>query len=361
MYISSPNQNLDSILAKPFLREVLTKGDISYLLQLRNDNDLELLFKTARDLRNIHFKNKIFLYGFLYISSYCRNNCNFCYYRVHNSTSIRYRKNESQILGAALSLAESGVHLIDLTMGEDPLFFTKKKGFEPIINIVKKIKDAVGLPIMVSSGVVPSKILKDLSNAGASWYACYQETHSPDLFNKLRPKQDFQKRLDIKYIANKHGLLTEEGILLGVGENTDDIINSFNIMGDIDADQVRGMSFVPQYGSPMEDFNPSDPLRELLVISCMRLLFPDKLIPASLDVEGLEGLKARLDAGANVVTSIVPPYSGLAGVAQNSLDIDNARRTTDKVIEVLDKLNLSVASHDLFSLWMNKRLNSKKR
>lgn len=49
----------------------------------------------------------------------------------------------------------------------------------------------------------------------------------------------------------------------------------------------------------------------------MRLLFPDKLIPASLDVDGISGLELRLMAGANVVTSIIPPNEGLAGVAQS--------------------------------------------
>ncbi len=76
------------------------------------------------------------------------------------------------------------------------------------------------------------------------------------------------------------------------------------------------------------------------MIALMRLVFPGKLIPASLDVEGLAGLKRRLEAGANVVTSIVPPQQGLAGVAQSFLDIDNAHRTTDSVLSVLKNCSL---------------------
>ena len=63
------------------------------------------------------------------------------------------------------------------------------------------------------------------------------------------------------------------------------------------------------------------------MIAVMRLAMPDRLIPASLDVEGIAGLEARLEAGANVVTSIVPPQSGLAGVSQAELDIDAGLRT----------------------------------
>ncbi len=87
----------------------------------------------------------------------------------------------------------------------------------------------------------------------------------------------------------------------------------------------------------------------------MRLLFPDRLIPASLDVGGLEGLKERLDAGANVITSIVPPGEGLAGVAQSSLDIDDARRTVTCVESVLRECGLVPATRDEYLQWIKNR------
>ena len=63
----------------------------------------------------------------------------------------------------------------------------------------------------------------------------------------------------------------------------------------------------------------------------MRLAMPDRLIPASLDVDGIAGLEPRIAAGANVVTSIVPPDIGLAGVSQSELDIDDGLRTAPEV------------------------------
>ena len=52
------------------------------------------------------------------------------------------------------------------------------------------------------------------------------------------------------------------------------------------------MTFVPQKGTPLDGHAPGKPQKELLTISVMRLLFPDRLIPASLDVDGLAGLKS---------------------------------------------------------------------
>jgi methylornithine synthase len=357
MSATPSHHRLGSILDKAFQGETITKEDIVFILQLRHKDHLDALFKTARELRSIHFNDRFFLYGFLYISTYCRNNCNFCFYRASNSLSLRYRKGSFQVEEAAAALARSGVHLIDLTMGEDPDFFSKgDRGFEPLIRLVETVKEAIHLPIMVSPGVVPEHVLQELAGAGASWYACYQETHRPSLFEQLRPGQSYHDRLEAKRLAHKYDFLTEEGILVGVGETSEDIAYSIDIMRTLGTAQVRAMNFVPQEGTPMENHPPPDPLRELLIIALLRLVFPDRLIPATLDVEGLGGLKRRLDAGANVVTSIVPPHHGLAGVARSTLDIDDSRRTTESVLPILESCNLQTATPEEFRIWMDKQM-----
>ncbi len=345
MNIAQQGHRLEAILDKAQRYETLTEEDIVFILQLRRGDLIDKLFSTARTLRGIHFQDKIFLYGFLYISTYCRNNCTFCFYRTANNRSLRYRKEEFEVVEAAAALAKSGVHLIDLTMGEDPeLFNDREHGFDTLIRLVRTIKQVTGLPIMVSPGVVPGYVLESLAQAGVMWYACYQETHNPVLFEKLRPGQSYQARFNAKVTAQTYGFLTEEGILVGVGEAVGDIAASIGAMRDLGADQVRAMNFVPREGTPMENYPPPDPLTELLIIAVLRLVFPGRLIPATLDVEGLAGLERRLEAGANVVTSIVPPRQGLAGVAQSFLDIDDARRTVDSVQPVLEKCGLRLAT-----------------
>jgi methylornithine synthase len=356
MNIAPSHHRLGSILDKTYQNEPITKEDIVFILQLRSKDHIDALFKTARDLRSIYFQDNIFLYGFLYISTYCRNNCRFCFYRVSNKEALRYRKEETQIAAAAIDLAQSGVHLIDLTMGEDPEFFNnQERGFDQLICLVETVKETTRLPIMVSPGVVSEQVLEKLAAASVTWFACYQETHRRTLFEQLRPGQSYDARLNSKTLAHKYGLLTEEGILVGVGETPEDIAHSIEVMRTLDADQVRAMNFVPRQGTPMENHPPPDPLQELLIIALLRLVFPDRLVPATLDVEGLAGLKRRLEAGANVVTSIVPPQQGLAGVAQSFLDIDDARRTTASVLPVLEECSLHAATHDEYLDWIGTR------
>ncbi|HHY40904.1 MAG TPA: methylornithine synthase PylB [Syntrophaceticus sp.] len=343
--------NLDRILQKAGTGS-LTRQEIELLLQIDKRDQLELLFETACHLRDKHFGKKIFLYGFVYFSTFCRNDCAFCFYRRSNDRSYRYRKSADEVIAAAERLAESGVHLIDLTSGEDPLMYQDDNCHSFLIDLIEGVKKHTGLSIMVSPGVVADDVLQAFVSAGADWYACYQETYNRELFRNLRLHQDYDLRYITKKQALNRGLLVEEGILCGVGETVSDLAFSFEMMRELGAHQVRVMSFVPQQGTPMEGMSTPSRLNELKIIAVLRILFPDRLIPASLDVDGITGLRSRIEAGANVVTSIIPPSLGLAGVAQSKKDIDAGYRTVQGVLPELDNMGLRAASREDYAAWV---------
>ncbi len=327
----------------------LTKEKIVELLETKDEKQIEALFAEARRVREQQFGNKIFLYGFVYFSTWCRNDCTFCYYRKSNQIE-RYRKTPEEILRLSQELAESGVHLIDLTMGEDLSYH--EEDFETVLSIIRSIKETTGLPVMISPGVVSDQQIKAFAEAGTDWYALYQETHNRDLFAKLRLDQDYDERMHAKLYAKEQGMLIEEGLMSGVGENSEDIAHSLMEMGRIGARQVRVMSFVPQAGSPMEHVKTPDRMLEMKIIALMRILYPWALIPTSLDVDGIAGLEARVNAGGNVVTSIIPPRTGLAGVAQNSMDVDDGSRTVAEAEKILESLGLQAATAEEYQKYI---------
>jgi len=243
---------LKYIIDKALDEGLLNPGEIEYLLRLEDKRDQERLFAAARKVRSKYFGDKIFAYGFVYFSTYCQNDCKFCFYRNSNPESPRYRKDPEEVLAIAEALSESGVHLIDLTMGEDPLYY-RNHDFSDLLEIVSEVKANTELPVMASFGLWPEGKLEDLRVAGADWYACYQETHTPDLYRELRVNQDFNSRLNFKSKARQAGFLIEDGILLGVGESIEDRVRSVKMMSDLEVDQGRVMSFVPQSGTPLSE------------------------------------------------------------------------------------------------------------
>lgn len=349
-------KKLMTTLEAAVIGQALGHEEIRFLLSLSDKESLAALFKTARQTRYRNFGNRVFLYGFIYFSTDCANDCLFCKYRKSNRELPRYRKSLSEIKETVCEMVTSGVHLIDLTMGESNDFHQRGDiGFKKLTTLVRSVKMAGGMPLMISPGVVPAKALQDLKGAGANWFACYQETYNRSLFCRLRTGQSFDKRLSAKRTAKKLGMLIEEGILLGVGESKNDVVDAIVAMRTLNAEQVRVMTFVPQPGTPMADHPASDELQELITIAVLRLTMPDKLIPASLDVDGLAGLRRRLEAGANVVTSLVAPGKGLAGVANQTLDIEQARRTPQAVMPVLADCGLRAATMKEYLDWFEAR------
>lgn len=334
---------IDQILNKCLNEDKLSTFEIQTLLTEKKAENIEKIYEAARTMRSKYFGNKVFLYGFVYFSTYCKNECAFCYYRNSNGEAPRYRKSLDEIVATAVELKESGINLIDLTMGEDPYFLDNP---EKLVEIVKAVKAATDLPVMVSPGLVDNDVIDKLAAAGADWYALYQETHNQEIFATSRIFQDYQARIDAKIYAKSKGMLTEEGLLTGIGDNAADAAHSFVEMERMGVSQVRVMTFVPQSGTPFADIKPQGFQNELLYIAVMRLLFPQKLIPASLDVDGLRGLKDRLDAGANVVTSIIPPCEGYMGVANSEFDVDDGYRTIAGIAETLKNCGVEGATAD---------------
>jgi len=303
------------------------------------------VYAAAREMRARETGDAVFLYGFVYFSTYCRNDCAFCFYRAGNPESPRYRKSLDEVVAICRDLTRSGIVLLDLTMGEDPLIHGDS-GYASLLELVGAVAGGSDLPVMVSPGVLPDTALAGLRDAGADWYALYQETHTPELYERLRVGQPFAARVAARSAARRAGLLVEDGLLTGIGDTPADRARSIVAMRASGWEQVRVMTFVPQPGTPLAGVAPAGDADELLTIAAMRLAMPARFIPASLDVDGIRGLERRLDAGANVVTSIVPPTVGLAGVSQSELDIDEGHRTVAGVLPHLDRLGLRAATAD---------------
>jgi methylornithine synthase len=207
---------------------------------------------------------------------------------------------------------------------------------------------------MLSPGAVPEYAFPLFRDAGADWFACYQETHSRRLFSETRIGQDYDHRYNQRTWARANGMLAEDGMMAGIGETCEDIAGSIVQMGIQGCEQIRVMTFVPQPGTPMSSSERIGRCTELKIMAIMRLAYPDRLIPASLDVEGIDGLMPRIMAGANIVTSIVPPRADLAGVAQKKLDIENGLRSMEHVADVLEQGGCRMGSNSDYSQLMRR-------
>ena len=99
--MSDSHNELTTLLEKARREELLDGSEIAFLLGLTQKSQIDALFEAARELRSRHFGEQIFLYGFVYTSTFCRNHCNFCYYRRSNAVS--YKSDSSLIFAMQVS------------------------------------------------------------------------------------------------------------------------------------------------------------------------------------------------------------------------------------------------------------------
>ena len=111
--------DISEITDKMVRGESASDKEIAVLLTAEGD-DRETIFAAAREVRDRVFGKKTYLSGFMYFSTYCRNDCTFCYFRKSNSID-RYRKSTEEVVHLAQMIADAGINIVDLTMGEDPM------------------------------------------------------------------------------------------------------------------------------------------------------------------------------------------------------------------------------------------------
>jgi len=235
--------------------------------------------------------------------------------------------------------------MIDLTMGEDPYYYEDPERFVELVQIVK---EELELPIMIFPGVMDNATLLKAREKGANFFALYQETYDTELYLKLRVGQSFDGRVNARRFAKEQGYCIEDGILTGVGNDISSTILSLRGMKTNDPDMVRVMTFLPQEGTPLSEFREISNFSELKIISILRLMFPKCLIPASLDLEGIDGMVHCLNAGANIVTSILPSDSRLEDVANYDRDFEERDRDINSVIRRLESMGMEPAQQDEF-------------
>jgi methylornithine synthase len=337
--------DLDKFAGKILEGSQLSDDELRELLRINKNEQLEKLFYLSRKVRDHFFGNKVFLYSFVYFSTYCKNKCAFCYYRANHEIK-RYRLSIDEVRNICRALKGESIHMVDLTMGEDPYFHETPENF---VDIVKAVRSELDLPIMISPGVMGNEVLKELYDNGANFLALYQETHDPQLYRKLRVGQSFEDRVNARKFAKSIGYCVEDGILTGVGNDIESTIRSLRGMEANTPDMVRVMTFVPQEGTPLEKVNRISSIEELKIIAVLRLMFPDRLIPASLDLEGIPGMVHRLNAGANVVTSIIPSDSALEGVVNYDRGAEERQRDPKSVVECLKTMGMEPATQADFN------------
>ena len=305
----------------------LTKEEWIYLLD--NIEDVEYLTECAREVRESIYGKDVYIRGLIEFSNYCKNDCYYCGIRCSNKSAERYRLNEEDIMECCKTGYELGFRTFVLQSGEDMYF-----NDELMCDIVKSIKNEyTDCAVTLSLGEKSFETYKKYKDAGADRYLLRHETADKSHYESLHPdKMKLENRQECLFNLKKLGFQVGSGFMVGSpGQTNECLAEDMIFLKKLNPHMVGIGPFISQKDTPFGDYENGSVEKTLIMISLIRLMLPNALIPSTTALGTLDtmGRERGILAGANVVMPNLSPVS----VRKKYLLYDNKICTGDEAAE----------------------------
>lgn len=315
-------------------------SDDALISILENDDPkfFSYLSERANYVRERVYGKDVYIRGLIEFTNFCKNNCYYCGIRRDNHNATRYRLTNEEILSCADTGYTLGFRTFVLQGGEDP-YFTDER----IVSIVERIKEKYpDTAVTLSIGEREKESYQRFFDAGADRYLLRHETADEGHYASLHPREmSFSHRMKCLYDLRDIGYQVGCGMMVGSpGQRTEHLIKDLRFIQKFKPQMVGIGPFIPHHDTDFADEKPGSVELALRLLSVIRLLLPNVLLPATtalgtLDVSGRErGLKA----GANVVMPNLSPTN----VRGKYLLYDNKICTGDEAAECIRCMSLRV-------------------
>jgi 2-iminoacetate synthase len=205
---------IERILNKARQYKGLTHREAAVLLEVDDDETLEKMFKTAKEVKEEIYGKRIVLFAPLYLSNYCVNDCKYCGYKCSNKIG-RHQLSQEELREEVRALEAMGHKRLLLEAGEDdekcPIDYILE-----CINTIYNEKFANGAIRRVNVDIAATTVenYQKLKEAKIGTYILFQETyHKPTSLEMHRgPKRNYEWHTEAMDRAMLGGGLNDVGI-----------------------------------------------------------------------------------------------------------------------------------------------------
>ena len=284
----------------------LSSNELRRLLTTSDPTVLDELSAEARRVRDGVYGHRVFIRGLIEISNHCRNNCLYCGIR-RDMRCKRYRLTPEQIMACCRTGHELGFRTFVLQGGEDA-WFTDKVLCPLVADIKHEFPDCA---VTLSLGERGRESFQRLREAGADRYLLRHETADRDHYGLLHPSEmSFNHRMKCLRDLRELGYQVGAGFMVGSpGQTVDTLLKDLAFIADFRPEMVGIGPFIPASGTPFENEHAGSVELTLRLLSIIRILHPQVLLPATTALGTLHptGRERAVEAGANVVMPNLSP------------------------------------------------------
>jgi biotin synthase len=327
------NRVVEALANQDYDRDILRQA-----ILLENEDQKEL-FALARARRESCFPaNEVEVRSVVEISNICVQACHYCGMAKGN-TQPKYLVKQEDFVEIVSHLYECGRRVILVQSGENHSQNFVNHVAKCVSNTLARFPD---IEFILCLGNLTDAQYRQLKDVGAARYILKFETANPALYHGLKPTDTLEERTACLENLIALGFKVGSGNMVGLPDQTiDDIVDDVVFSGKFPLAMISSTVFIPGHDTKLHAASPGNADWALNTIALLRILYPERLIPATSPFERLkkDGQLLSLMAGANTVTC----HDGTPEELKKLFPIYDSQRFTPNA----DKLKLTVKNAGL--------------
>lgn len=214
-------EELRRILDKSLSIERLSMDETAKLLNVKDDDMWEEMYKTAAEVKRRVYDNRLVFFAPLYCGNLCVNSCKYCGFRKENKNEERKVLTMEEIKKETEYILSQGHKRVIVVYGEHPQTDANyiAESMKAVYEVNRKSKNGYTSRIRrINVNAAPMKTddLKLLKEVGIGTYQVFQETYHKETYQDVHPsglKSNYRWRLYALHRAMDAGI---DDVAIGV-------------------------------------------------------------------------------------------------------------------------------------------------
>ncbi|MEV7023388.1 biotin synthase BioB [Kitasatospora sp. NPDC093558] len=265
---------LDTLTAKGLRGEVPTREEALAVLATTDDELLDVV-AAAGKVRRRWFGRRVKLNYLVNLKSgLCPEDCSYCSQRLGSKAEIlkyTWLKPEQAADAARAGVAGGAKRVCLVASGRGPT----DRDIDRVTDTMAAIKDAdPEVEICVCLGLLSDNQAERLKAAGADAYNHNLNT-SESTYGDIATTHTYADRVDTVQKAHGAGLSACSGLIAGMGESDEDLVDVVFALRELGSDSVPVNFLIPFEGTPLAQEWNLTPQRCLRILAMVRFVNPD--------------------------------------------------------------------------------------
>ncbi len=266
----------DELADQALAGKLISRDDALAILQA-DDRDVLAVLDAAYRVRHHYFGNRVKLCMLINaMSGLCSEDCAYCSQSKVSTAQIeKYSMVDQETIleSARHAAACQALNFSIVISGRGPA----PRLVETVAAAVKEIKATTPLEVCASLGILAPGQAEQLKEAGLD--RCHHNLNTSARFHsRICSTHSYEDRVATIEEIKRAGLSVCCGIIVGMGETHEDIVDLAGALRELDADSIPVNFLNPIPGTPLAETRELTPMFCLKVLALFRFICPDKEI-----------------------------------------------------------------------------------